>query len=95
MAFVPEFSLQDENGWRLSIEHIDTYPCYLVIDNSTDKVVYEVPTAKDMEFLLGETTGYTYYLCSRNLKRILFFNSYDVLAVFNADTLKEADTDCV
>lgn len=79
----PDFSIQDKDGWLLSIKHIDSYPCYLIIDDSSDRVVYKIFNKEDLKYLLSETIGFVYYLCSEKFDRILFFNSYDLLAVFN------------
>lgn len=80
----PDFFIQDQMGWLQSINCIDTYPCYLIINDSNDRVVYKIFRAEDLEHLLNETIGFVYYLCSEDIDRIIFFNSYDTLAVFKA-----------
>ena len=80
----PNYYIQDENGWKLSIARI-TYPCFLLIDNSTDKVAYKIKTDRDLLIILENTTGFTYYLCNNSVKSVTFFNFHDVLAVFSVE----------
>ena len=30
----PNFYIQNENGWKISVQKIDTYPCFLLIDKT-------------------------------------------------------------
>lgn len=86
----PNFYIQNENGWKISVQKIDTYPCFLLIDNSTDKVAYQINSAEDLLKLLEETTGFTYYICNKYANSILFFNSYDTLALFTVSVCEQA-----
>ena len=81
------FCNQDVNGWMISVEKIEQYPCIFLIFSSTDKVAYKVQNKVDLIYLLSESTGFTYYLCSIDFNKILFYNFHDVLAVFNSKSL--------
>lgn len=81
------FCNQDVNGWMISVEKIEQYPCIFLIFSSMDKVAYKVQNKVDLIYLLSESTGFTYYLCSIDFNKILFYNFHDVLAVFNSKSL--------
>ncbi|KPN71201.1 hypothetical protein [Neisseria sp. 83E34] len=80
----PIFCIEDENGWKYSAEKIAHYPCFLMIDDSNNRAIYKINSPKDLNFMLEETTGFVYYLYNEKIKRILFFNFYNVLAVFES-----------
>ena len=81
------FCNQDVNGWMISVEKIEQYPCIFLIFSSMDKVAYKVQNKADLIYLLSESTGFTYYLCSIDFNKILFYNFHDILAVFNSKSL--------
>lgn len=55
-----------------------------MIDDSNNRAIYKINSPKDLNFMLEETTGFVYYLYNEKIKRILFFNFYNVLAVFES-----------
>lgn len=87
MKSKPTLVLQGEDVWKESIDYIE-FPCNIIITNSTDRVSYIIKSQNTLLKLLNETTGFVFYLYKN--KRIVFFNDYDTLGVFDSEYKKQA-----
>lgn len=78
------FYLQGVDGWKCSVDKIGNYPCFLLLSFCSGGVVYKISSKNDLMNLLSNSSGFTYYLCSLNFRKILFFNFHDTLALFES-----------
>lgn len=77
----PVLILQDNMGWEKVAYYID-FPCHIIIKNSTDEISYLIKDSSALLKILKESTGFVFYLYAN--KRIVFFNDYDTLGVFDS-----------
>lgn len=70
-------------GWSKASSLI-SYPAYLFFEQHQDNVVYECQNASDINLLLSETSGFEFYLVEQLYKKIVCFNFYDTLFLFES-----------
>ena len=83
-------TVRDENGWRWLGEFAGEHAAIMLFDPRDEVGMVEFSRGIDIARVLGECSGFEFYLTSRNYDYLLCFNHHDcVIAAGSAKTWLE------
>src|SRR5690349_5382209 len=72
-------SIHHKDAWTWIAEFLSARPVLLLIDDSTEKSAVQITPGYGVVSVLGECTGFVFYITNDRLDYLLCFNDHDVL----------------
>ncbi len=73
------FQIYNPEGWRQVSGFFKKEPLYFLFDISTDKNVLIIHDSDDLTDVLGESTGFVFYVSDMRFSSLVCFNDHNVL----------------
>ena len=75
-------SMQNPEGWTVPARFVGESPCLLSFEPRLDGSVLELRRGADLTDLLGECSGFVFYVCDEEISYLFCFNDHDYLTAF-------------
>lgn len=77
-------SLHDPRGWSMVADFVGERPCLLGFEPDLERSAFEFRRGADLTAVLGECSGFVFYVCDEELSYLLCFNDHDYLIAVGA-----------
>lgn len=77
-------SIQDPDGWRWIGGFVGARPCILLFNAREETEMFALPSGEALNTLLGETTGFEFYVTDAEASYRISFNHHDFLSCHGA-----------
>lgn len=71
--------LSDPMGWSYIESFVKNNECIMFFNQNDEKEMFLIRCGKDLNYILGETWGYEFYITDRECSYLICFNHHDVL----------------
>lgn len=73
------YSVHDSDAWKKVQSFFNSEPIYFFFDESSDGIILSLQNSDNITTILGESTGFVFYITDLSCTSLVCFNDHDVL----------------